>query len=307
MQTENTEKTEEVVKSLRNMDDWHPVYSERISYISSQKEWQELWDKAKTADELVGLLFRGLKISLNDEEAYRQISFYFEIAYGRNSNKYLCSEIPSFTSFGKITISKLSQKVCLNAWKFLCQDFFKDQDKGRGDEPSWFYQLSFDHRIVDKIIWFFSEKDNCFLSSSFSHEDKIAIDFLVKLAEYTWSSINRDHEHDLKRYLRTKRVQMLIILWNIKKLDILEEEWRNITKEDLKILKVLALIANPGGDEHKYNTVDEAMLAPFFSQPAEVYTTIKIRFDEKARQDKIKAAERQFEEANQELLKARKA
>jgi len=298
-ETKDARKVEEAVKSFKNMKYWHPVYSVNISHISSQKQWQELWDKAITADEQVGLLFRGLKISLNDEEAYNQICFYLEVAYGRNSSQYyLHSDIPSWTSFGHITKSKLRQEVCLSAWKFLCQDFFKDQDKERGGDPSWFYGLASDHRIIDKIIWFFMEKDNCFFSSN--HEGKIAIDFLTKLARYAWSSINHDHKRDLKQYLFTKRDQMLIILWNIKKLDILEEEWRNITEEDIKILKVLALIANPGGDEHKYKTLEEASLG-HFSQAAKVYTILKMRFDERVRQDKIKAAERQFEEANQKL------
>ncbi|MBU2473027.1 hypothetical protein KKE74_03260 [Patescibacteria group bacterium] len=301
MQTENTEKTEEVVKDLRNMDDWHPVYSKRISYISSQKEWQELWDKAKTADELVGLLFRGLKIPLTDEEFYKQVSFYLEVAYGRHNDRYLCSGISSWTSFGKITISQLSQKVCLDAWKFLCQDFFKDQDKGKGEEPSWFYQLSFNHRIVDKIIWFFMEKDNCSFSSGFlGHDDKVVIDFLTKLAEYTWSSISYDHRRDLKQYLFTKRAQMLMIFWNIKKLDILFEKWHYVTEEDLNVLKELALIAEPWETEPKYKTVDEAMIG-FSYQAAVAYAILNTRIKEKARQDKIKKAERQIEEANQDL------
>jgi len=267
---------------LTRIQEWHPIVKKEISFFANQEEWQKAWDEAKTADELTGLLFRGLKIPLNNEEVYKQVSFYLEVAYGRQSNRYSCSGFSQWTSFGNRTISQLSQDVCLSAWKFLCQDFFKDQDKETREDPSWFYRLSVDHRIIDKILWFFLEKDNCSFSSS--HDDRIVVDFLVRLAEYTWSS----PQEDIRQHLFTKRQQMMKILWNIGKLDFLLQRWEYLTQQDMDNLKELAL-TKPWGNEYKHKTVEEAAigLSGMHVQAARMYIILNTMLKEKVRQDEM--------------------
>jgi len=294
-------------KNLKNAKEWHPIIRKKVGFFANLEEWQEAWNKAETADELTDLLFRGLKIPLNNEEFYEQICFYLEAAYGHRKLSHFflfgdyhqSSDYRHWTSFGHHTIPELKEIICSNAWKFLCQDFFKDRKDDRGrNEPSWYDRLFWARKIIDKILWFFLEKDNCPVSHSVSdNNEEIAKKFLIKLAEYAWSSSNEG----IRKYLVGKRLEVMKILWNIEKLDFLFRKWKHLTRQDLDNLKELALTKSWGSGKHE--TIEEAALGIncMNVQAARTYIVLDAMLEENARQDEIEEAERNIKEANEVL------
>lgn len=187
--------------------------------------------EAKDSGELIGLLHNGYSDYLHLEEHEEFVErhlIYLSYADGYRSGSGIGGVFWSarfVSDFYENEKMRKKQEISCKAWNMLCQNLFKFAYEFRmiTKHP--------DKTLLKKIGQFFSYLDNIPImnyNDKYSHNDKIAIDFLIKLCKLGWS--DEDFESYKPLFLR--------ILIYINGLSILEEVGLSqITEEDMKIIE----------------------------------------------------------------------
>jgi len=302
---------EEVVieKTDKNAAEWHPVLMyDFFPTICGWDNFLRKWREAESAKEKESLLHNGFDVNLAPkDDAVKRIFFYLEAAYGYGGLS-IFFRLPDDRSgrYSDIPPQEMRQNVALKAWKVLCQKFFADsKDYKNSCLPArWHYFSSPDDcRLLDKILWFFREKDNLPCQSEPGHHDIIATDFIVKLVKLSL----RGHggKGNYLPHFVSRRHRFIDILWKLRKLDLLIEYWEHLTESDLNVLCDLALRGHPINKEAQYKSIDEAIIG-YDRQAALVYVRLERMFKAKKKKEEIEKLERQAEKAQEKLERAKK-
>jgi len=298
-----------MLANVKKVRQWHQLCNKEIDFSLSWEEWKEYFNKAQKAHEIIGLLHHGFDAETYErvDEFRERIFFYLEMAYGYNSIGLFSlpedrrDEEMFYGIFGRCTVSAARKKIAQKAWAMLCQKLFENTEEKSSASPSWWWIVKQDSQILDKILWFFSEKDNIPSGSIYKnkHNNRIAFDFLYTLAQLAWI----DHlggwsygESPLPHFVEN-RPKFIKILGHLRKLDFLEKEWRKVTKQDMRVLEEMALLQDDG--KKKFKTIDE--VAVDGSQYAQALIVLRALLKENARQEKIAEAEIEIKEAEKKI------
>ena len=302
-----------MISNLRMARERHPLCNRRIDFSLSWQECKEKLDKAEKASDIIEALHNGINAEVLDEDEFRECIFwYLEMAYGYNSIGLF--SLPEdrrdetfHTIFGRCTVSDARKKIAQKAWAMLCQKVFKNTGEKESTGPSWWWIVKDDPQILNKILWFFSEKDNIPSGIIYAneHNKRIASDFLYTIAQLAWINHLESGwgygESPLSHFVEN-RPKFIKILRHLGKLDFLAKKnnWRSVTKEDLAVLEETALFQDNSQDEgQKYKTVKEAAYAG--SQAAQVLIVLRVILKEETHQEKIEEAKRKMEEAKEKI------
>ncbi len=290
-----------MLKNVKEVREWHPLCQKEINFSLTWQEWKKCFEEARKAYEILGLLHYGFDVDVRDENEYRErIIYYLEMAYGYDSLSLFSSigerRDENFRNiFGRCTSEEAKKKIAQKAWAMLCQRFFKNTEKSETSNPSWWWLVRNDSQILDKILWFFSEKDNIpRRNRTDEHNNRIALDFLYTLAKYAWSRHSGRHhygEKPLPHFVKN-RPKFIRILSHLGKLYFLVDNWEMVTKSDLIALKELALYEDgKKGGKKKYKTISEAAIGSFWEAKrsvAQVLIILEPMIEEKKRQEQAK-------------------
>lgn len=193
----------------------HPLMVKDYPQVRTWKQWREIWDKAKTSNELAGLLHYGLDVEYGTGETwYERLEFYLSVADGFNELESYFK--PLYESIYLVRDRNYLRAVATKAMQQICLKALKEQ----------YTQSSIIEYIVtrNKLIDFFSEHD----CSNTATPDRrsltkpyrdILTEFLPTFLVHAWAKTT-DPEY-------SKKVFRLIIHTN--NLFILEEDARDET------------------------------------------------------------------------------
>ena len=320
----------------------HTTLTREIRPDSNFHELMERWQAAVTLGDMLGVLHRGYGVSLErwtyDEKEYDEIDrhiFYFTIADGW-ADHYLL-KLPEDgrkeyeAGCDRKTPSELRQQLARKAFDMLCLNFFKMEliDRGySGNKPKaeWeetivserlfpviqnFFraQKAFSGRIEIRNLSRFHEKR--------SRKERLAVDFLVNLAEFIWGWRELDDPYfsDDEKYLGhlastraridTAKPWMVEVLSYLDRLDVLRKWILELNKACLAKLKGIALrneftgFGCPVVKSRPVATVDEACYLG--SGAGWLLKEYELKVEEHERLTAILDAERQIEEASQQI------
>lgn len=155
------------------------------------------WHKAKTSEELIGLLHCGFDV-VDEEEKKRLISFYLKVAAGYRSKEHLASLLPEakakeFDGTRHLSDTPYITKrwmVAQKAWKMLCDKLFKNTDKEHS--PSWL-RFVCNAKVFADLLWFFrapewssGETNLPHWRGDENHQDTVARIFLKHFIRLVW-------------------------------------------------------------------------------------------------------------------------
>ncbi len=185
--------------------------------IDSWNEWLAHWDNCKTAEEMIGLLHAGFRVSIgppyygaHEYDPIDRVILYLEIADGwwnsdllRNSSDERYQEIQY--DFGrdqhgnnqKRSASEMRQIVARKAFDVLCQDFFRvDLHAGRQGFAGDWRRVVASEKLFPVILNFFRatetrssrqvEVRNLSLYGDVAPLEKLARQFLLGLVSFIW-------------------------------------------------------------------------------------------------------------------------
>jgi hypothetical protein len=296
-----------MLENEKEVRQWHSLCNREIDFYISWQNWKEGMAKAQKAHEILGLLHYGFDIDTQGNEDQERIICYLEIAYGYDSSRLF--SLPSerrdeefHNIFGWCTKAEARAKVARKAWTMLCQKVFKNTEKGDFRNPSWWEIITRDPQLLDKILWFFSERDNIPRGISLNeHNNQIAVDFLYTLAKYAWIRHSSRHSYGdepLSNFV-DNRPRFIKILLYLGRLNFLALNWGRVTKKDLAVLEELALCEDgKKSGEKKYKTISEAAISNNENnhEAARILITLKPMIEEKKRQEKAMELERKIKE-----------
>ena len=308
-------------------EEWHPLFthplfqdgmfrSERISW----REFMKRWVETKEARLLIELLHVGFDewIVVNDIKEVRQrICFYLEVAYGYQAY----SLFPGRSTYSYMFDPEIQSELALKAWGILCLKVFTDtrkkHERSRGN-PSWF-KLMEDEVILERILWFFSNKDNIPDERKFenNHKARLCVEFLRRLAKCGWEKYtdrNGYQENPPPCFIKA-RPQFIEILSDLGELDFLISASRG-SVADLKTLKRLAMdsdcwLYNDGRGEISWEpeTIEDSLCASNQRSKvaARVYIILELTKRKRAERKQIKWAEWKKEQEKVHQQKIEKA
>ncbi len=328
----------------------NPLSSRKVQPICNWCEWLERWKVAGTYQEMLGLLHCGFDVSLEKdrhrEKEFDQIDrliFYFEIAEGWADHSYFLPTYQyqekyqvGYDEYGNVqmkTGSELRQQLAQKAFDMLCGNFFNAEqyEDIHTESFGWVWtEHVLSARLFPVIQNFFRVKETegdrvrlCNFSHSFldrkSHKEKVAVAFLLKLAQFSWKwrephlDCLRDRTEQEQKYsairlrLESAKPWMIEVLASLKQLNILEKWLFGFDQACLDKLRELAMgntlthYHQPVNEDRKVLTIEEACLVG--SPAAWLLKKRELGIHEKERLIKIKHAERQKEEADEELRK----
>lgn len=304
-----------MTNNLRIARERHPLFNRQIDFTLTWQECREKIDKAVKASDIVEALHNGFDATIIDKDEFRErIFLYLEVANGYDSI-YLFSSTAERRDemldsiFGRCTVSDAKKKIAQKAWAMLCQKVFRNTEEREYANPSWWWIVKEDSQMIDKILWFFSEKDN--IPRGFyvkEHNSRIAVDFLYTLAKLAWinHSDSRGHFEPPLNHFVENRPKFIRILSYLEKLDFLLKNWERVTEDDLAVLEELALFGRNDKDEGpKYKTVEEAAVGGSTSiggsKSAQVFIVLRAMLKERDHLKKIKEAEREMKKVQEKI------
>jgi hypothetical protein len=192
----------------------HPLLEKQIRPIHNWHEWLKRWEEARYFQELESLLHCGFNVSFelgtNGEKKYDNIDrvlFYLSVADGwsrydsfekaeERGSRYLFIWSMEGVYLHK-TPAELRRQLARKAFDILCLNFFKLKIEIEGHEEykKFWNQLVSAEQLLPAIQKFFRvEKTifndyvvcNLFGQSEASHNQKLAVNFLVKLIDFIW-------------------------------------------------------------------------------------------------------------------------
>ena len=347
MSEENKEKEEVVIKPLTTVN---------IRPIWNWNEWLELWQLASDREcmgWLESLLHTGFNgnVSFDKADYYEKkydhidrIIAYFTIADGwpnhyqfENSNgndrSYLTGYDKNGNSVRKST-SALRQQVARKAFDMLCLNFFKEEEyRYEESEGDFWWRVVLSERLFPVIQNFFRIEKGRYTdrveirnlyhqTERLSHNEQLAVDFLLKLAKFLWewkkTPIESWHKEDKQKSISEKnerrRIQldaakpwMVEILIQLDKLDVLRKWMFKLDKPCLDKLREIALHSELDDFEHHVakdrpvKTLDEACLAG--SKAAWFLKEYELKKKELTRLKTVRDAELALEEAQRKVKK----
>lgn len=191
----------------------NPLLLKKPRPIRNWCEWLELWEEAKTFQEMLGLLHVGFDVSLvqavYNEEKFDQIDrirFYLAVADGYADSCRFRSEEDrgSISTIGydangfgiKKSPSEVCQLVARKAFDVLCQNFFKMELRGGGKGGDLFgagwENIVASERLFPLITSFFrlegyrSGLVRNLPRWSLKRHEEIVLGFLLNLARFLW-------------------------------------------------------------------------------------------------------------------------
>ena len=279
----------------------NPLLQREIGKIRDWDHWEELWGKASTDDELLGLLHAGL--GKFHESAV--VCFYLEIADGyRYESNFRKKEDSPYDSQ---EYSERRRKVAEKAWKMLCLKFFKNTNRDR-EKPSWFDDIT-NAALFEKLFWFFDgDRRNRPSSLGEDHNRDICNDFLLGFVDEIWNPTRRLEDRwqpdaiAMFKSAQPRTVKLLDDYFGTPKY-LLSLSIENIGEETMKVLEELAFSPRHSREE-RYVSLDAACFD--HKEAAGVLLLLQAKKREWERQKKIREAKQQKEEAEQRLAKLQK-
>ncbi len=269
----------------------HPLLSRNIRPLRNWHEWLARWEAAVSMEEMLGLLHTGFSDLLSRHEygepkydGTDRLLCYFYIADGWEDHELL--ELPtdrgiyySWRDADGRPPSKLRQQIARKAFDMLCPNFFKNPGGttafgpyGNCDREHVHYWESIvaSERLLPVIQNFFrAEKERYgdsirirnltkpWVRVSRSHNEELAIGFLLNLARFLWGHKVEVPPHygddeELKTQMQKEyaalraRIEdakpwMIEVLALLDKLDILRERILELDAPCLKKLEEIAL------------------------------------------------------------------
>ncbi len=330
------------------------VVVRNIQPTSNWNEWIGLWESTLNLQWKESLLHEGFKIPLGrrefGEREYDEIdrlAFYFAVADGwtdasilrfpEDEGKEYRVGCDSCGNAIRKTPSELRQELARKAFDMLCLNFFKTEllVRGRhGDEfgKEWeriiaseqffpviqnFFRVQ-EARLSDRI-----EIRNLFhRDETRSHNERLAVDFLVNLAKFIWGWREPDDEHyyssedkkkERREYLAATRSRidaakpwMIEVLAWLDRIDVLRKWILELDKACLAKLKEIAMrnefdgyYPSPVRERRPVVTLDEACYLG--SKAAWFLKEHELRIREHKRLTAIQEAEKQIKEAGQKI------
>lgn len=345
MSEENNGKEEVVIK---------PLIKVKIRPIHNWYEWLELWQLAtnhECLEWLESLLHTGFNgnVSFDKADYYEKpydhidrLIAYFTIADGwpkhyqfensdGNDNSYFTGYDKSGNSVRKST-SELRQQVARKAFDMLCLNFFKEEEyRYEESESNFWWKVVLSEKLFPVIQNFFKiekgryndriEIRNLYhQTDKLSHNEQLAVDFLLKLANIIWgwkeleteSWWKEDRKKAIEKYNMEKRTYMdaakpwmIEILVQLDKLDILRKWMFKLDQPCLDKLREIALrselddFAHHVAKDRPVKTLEEACLAG--SRAAWFLKEYELKKKELTRLKTVRDAELALEKAQRKV------
>ena len=299
----------------------HPLMARDIGYISTWEEWQELWQGAKTAEQLIGLLHVGFW-------GISSIVTYLEIADGhRDHSRFrkageFDDQFPS--GFGLKTMPDIRQIVAEKAFAALCQKLFRvAKDRTFYDRAWSSLRYIIEPGVFKKVLWFFRRSDMAYshglynLGGGFSTTSKEAADdetaraFILGLCRFGLTFNNGGESDSIsattKRMFEEARPALIDILDGLGEVSLFLT--RDFPKDEqcLATLEKIALRDELWFTlERKYRkpkTIEEACYTG--SWAAQVLLILRTMTSEEKRLDAIRALELQRTKTDRRLQELR--
>jgi hypothetical protein len=284
------------------------VEARRYGYCGWER-WKELFFKAETKEELIGLLHFGFDVASSREEQVECVCLYLEVADGFRS---FASVIPRESNHWRdpdgSPYVKSRQEIAQKARKMLCDKFFKTvEDKNY--LFSW-VPLIVERAVFEKLIWFFRERSyfgnlpDCNPLGKENHQDEICRAFLQEFIRFVWRNFDLFRGRDFRGNWTSEQIADATAMFRqarpatIEMLDYLKEtnrllfyEYRgdifDIGAENWQKLEDLALMRGADG-KVRFETIEAAVLIG--PRIADVLILLRIILKEEERQKAIKEA-----------------
>lgn len=205
------------VKEQIGIQGIHDLFSREIRPLRNWSEWLDRWQSAVSIEEMLGLLHMGLTVSTKTshdiEPAVSPFEFYLKIADGWAFESNFITDNRDYTTgyvYGKdqyghpcnVSLGNLRRIVAQKAFDELCIHYFKCtpyQHQGYSeDKDAWVerWREKVDARKLELLMSFFKIEDNQLKNLQrglrHSHNEKLAVDFLLHLAVFIWQWKDRE-------------------------------------------------------------------------------------------------------------------
>lgn len=319
----------------------NPLLTRDVRPIQNWSEFLEHWNKATTYEEMLGLLHVGFALPFDSVRDYiDKLIFYFGIADGWTDRSLLRSptdkekqyRVSSSRGFSFLDEFKkpcdFRLMLAHKAFDMICQNFFKEESSKSGAESLTRNQGKWvaSERLLPVIQHFFRIEDRPsekqyknrnleFWPENRTHNEDLAIIFLLKLAEYIWdwkekeftewspNEVETRSATERRVFLDSAKPWMVEVLACIKRLDVLRKWVLEIDEPCVARLTEIAMLNKlkwhwqPVSKDRPVATIDEACCAD--SAAAWLLKEREVKMVEYERLAAIRSAE----EAEEELIK----
>ncbi len=325
-----------------------------IKPITAWHDWLERWKDAKDLQIMEGLLHCGFSVVFDqyvyqkkDYDRIDRLAFYLAIADGCADENLL--RLPEedwhpncFMGYDKDgnrifrTESQVRQQLAKKAFDMLCLNFLRIgcvKKPQRGGDFSFWQDTIFSERLFPIIQSFFRVEENRWKTSlvlrnisSFSersHNEKLAIDFLLNLASALWmfeddslepwdesrKEVRKAEIAALRSRIEAAKPWMVEVLSFLGEIDLLREWLFRLDEPCLAKLKELALRncfrkgSHPVSEDRAVATIEEACYLG--SKSAWLLKEHELKLREHQRLTAIRDAERRQAEAQREVERLR--
>lgn len=289
----------------------HEDFMREVRPLRDWDEWLKLARVAVTLDQKLGLLHGAFNVDMGMEQSFRRLEFFFRVADGwTNSSLFMTKGISSFNEpkykvgYDKQGFpmerseSEQRQKLARKAFDVLAASFFKMPEissdcPDRGDrEIAWINAVVSGplFPIIQNFFRIDEERRHgsgiCNLSHANlrSHNEKQAVEFLLKLSKFLWtwqeSSIDHWNSEEEKEQKKKENIRMharidaakpwmINVLSELGELRLLEKRLLELDRTSLSALRRIALQneltrlrrADPVIKDRRVATLDEACYA----------------------------------------------
>lgn len=319
MSEENKGKEEVVIKPLTALQP-KPIWNWNEWLV----RWQLAWDR-QDFETLESLLHNGFggNVSFNQSGYYEKkydhidrLIAYFTLAEGWADYYLLKSptEEEGWHRFGydqngnqaSKSTSDLRKQLAHKAFDMLCQNFFKEEKYRHEESEIYFWRMVFSERLLPIIQNFFrTEKasigDRIEIRNlhpprfeNRSHNEQLAVDFLLKIAELIWKQEKLSRLDEAKPWL----VEILV---QLDKLDVLRQWMFKLDQPCLDKLREIAMRSKLRKYDHHVEedrlvaTFDEARYVG--SKAAWFLEEYRLKKKEDERLQEIRETDREIEAA----------
>lgn len=302
----------------------HPLANWKPKCSFTVKQWMEEFVNAESIYHKLGLLQYGLDIETRFGGWDDIRKFYFAVAEGHTGDFQISSFSGEHKSLQETPFEKLKgvhggfpNVVARKAFEVVCLRLLKNMEKGEFDQPSWSGLVIYED-MFDALLHFFRLKSvpadrPRFVNLKYygpkgddrnwyGNHTLTAVGFLHQLLNIAWPPnknryLDSWHEETVELF-KEKRQKMIELMYGLNRIDLLVSRVGDITVEQMKWLKKLAMEKNNG---ESYSSIEEA--AYFGSEAARTWITLNILLNERKRQGNIRKAKQVLEGAEQKLKK----